>query len=307
MAFSKFIFGLISLMRPLEWSKSFGNMAIAALTTAIVFGVVISPLKFVAGFVAVALLWGGLYTLNDYTDRKADAEHPVKKARAIPSKAVPEKIALAFGIILVFIALSMGFLLNHSLLFLLCLFIMLINQILYTMKPFNFKKRPVLDLISGSLINPAFRFYAGWTLFIPAFNAPIMVLLFILGIQFGGYGLYRMSSREHDKCQNYKSTVVCFGERRIRWLCYFGILLGALAYVFLCLNSFFWQWLPELRWLGFWPKRFFILGLLSLLAFPMYKSAMRNPEKIDMKKMYWMIYLHYLLFIFGLIILFYWF
>jgi 4-hydroxybenzoate polyprenyltransferase len=218
---------------------------------------------------------------------------------------VPAKAALVFSIALILIALEIGFFLNGSFLYLFCLFIMLGNQILYTMKPFNFKKRPVLDLISGSLVNPIFRFYAGWTLFVPAFNAPILVLIFILGLQFGGYGLYRASSKKHDEQMNYKSSVVCFPERRLRWICYVVLLAGGIAYVLLCINSFFWQGIPELRFFGFWPHRFLLLGFLSLFSIPLYKQALTNPQESDMKKMYKILYFHNLLFILGIIILYY--
>ncbi|MDD5163612.1 MAG: UbiA family prenyltransferase [Candidatus ainarchaeum sp.] len=305
MSFFVFIRGLVSLMRPMEWSKSFANMVVAAITAGIVFGIALDPIKFAIGFAGIALLWSGLYALNDYTDRKADALHPIKKARAIPSGRVPAKVALVFSIALVLIALAIGFFINGSFLYLLCLFIMLVNQILYTMKPFNFKKRPVLDLISGSLVNPVFRFYAGWTLFVPAFNAPILALIFILGLQFGGYGLYRVSSTKHDKQMNYKSSVVCFPERKLRWICYIVLLAGGIAYLLLCTNSFFWQWLPGLRFFGFWPHRFLLLGFLSLFSIPLYKPALRNPQESDMKKMYKILYFHNLLFIAGMIILYY--
>jgi len=296
--------GLLRLMRPMEWSKSFGNMVIAAITAAIVANAVLNPVTFLIGFAGVALLWSGLYGINDYTDRKADALHPVKKLRPIPSGSVPAKLGLVFSLALVLIALAIGVFLNGSYFYLVCLGIMLANQILYTMKPFNFKKRPVLDLISGSLVNPTFRFYAGWTLFVSGFNAPILALLFILGIQFGGYGLYRMSSKKHEENLNYKSTSVMFGERKVRWVCYATILAGSFSYLFLCFNSLIWPLFLPLKWLGFWPFRFLSIGLLSLLALPVYKNAMKNPQGIDMKKMYWIIYVHYLLFIAGMLLLF---
>ncbi|MDD5148502.1 MAG: UbiA family prenyltransferase, partial [Candidatus ainarchaeum sp.] len=281
------------------------NMIIAAITASVVLGIALDPVKFAIGFAAVALLWSGLYALNDYTDRKADAQHPIKKARAIPSGRVPAKIALVFAIALILISLEIGFLLNGPFLFLLCLFIMLINQVLYTMKPFNFKKRPVLDLVSGSLVNPVFRFFAGWTLFVPNFNAPILVIVFIVGLQFGGYGLYRVSSRKHDAEMSYNSSVVKFPERRLRWACYYALFFAGFSYILLCFNSMLWPMLPVLKELGFWPLRFLILGALSLFSIPLYRPALTNPEKSDMKKMYKILYVHNLLFIIGMIIL-YW-
>jgi len=283
-------------MRPAEWSKSFGNMAIAAVTAGIVLEAQLSPTRFLIGFASLAMLWSGLYALNDYTDRHADALHPVKKQRAIPSGRVPEKVALVFAFALIFGSLAVAWAIDAGGLFTVCVLAMLANQWLYTMKPFNFKKRPVVDLISGSLINPIFRFYAGWVLFIPMFNAPITVLLFILGIQFGGFGLYRMSSKEHEKKLGLNSSVVLFGEKNLKILAYASLAIGAIMYI-----------ASTLPLLGFavLPVSYFALGLAMLLPLPLYKSALTDPQSIDMSKMYNLIYLHYGAFIIGFILLYF--
>ncbi len=54
MSFFVFIRGLVSLMRPMEWSKSFANMVVAAITAAVVFGIVLDPIKFAIGFAGIA-------------------------------------------------------------------------------------------------------------------------------------------------------------------------------------------------------------------------------------------------------------
>lgn len=286
-----FFYGLLQLMRPLEWSKSFGNMAIAAITAGFVMHAQLAPIRFLVGFAAVALLWSGLYALNDYTDRKADALHSVKKLRPIPSGRIPAKAALAFSLLLIFASLAIAFYIDWAGLFTVCILAMLANQLLYTMKPFCFKKRPVVDLVSGSLVNPIFRFYAGWVLFVPAFNAPLLVLLFILGLQFGGFGLYRMSSKGHEKKLGLKSSVVLFGEKNIKRVAYVSLAVGAISYMLATLTIL--------------PIAYLYWGLAMLLALPLYKTALRNPQEINMKKMYWTIYAQYVVFIIGFILL-YW-
>jgi len=303
----RFLYGIANLMRPLEWSKSLGNMLIAVVFAAIVAGANLSVGIFVIGFASVALLWSGLYALNDFTDWKHDKLHPVKKYRPIPSGAVPPKIALLLAIMLIVFSFYLGFFFNfypYNIFFVLCLGVMLVNQLFYTLEPFCLKKRPVLDLISGSLINPIFRFYAGWVLFIPAFNAPFLILLFILGIQFGGFGLYRMASKDHEKKLNYKSSVVTFGEKNLKKIAYLSLAAGGIAYFFLVLNNniFF----PRIEWLGWLPIRYIWLAVLSLFSLPVYKTALLAPQKINMKKMYWIVYIHYLLFIVGFIVLYLW-
>jgi len=265
-------------------------MAIAAITAGIFLHASLDPIRFAWGFASVALLWSGLYALNDYTDRKADATHPVKKFRAIPSGKVSAKTALAFSILLIFISLSISWLIDGTGLFTICILAMLTNQIMYTMPPFSLKKRPVVDLISGSLVNPIFRFYAGWVLFVPAFNAPISVLLFILGVQFGGFGLYRMASKKHEKKIGLKSSVVLFGEKNMKRIAYAALAIGALSYVYACLTVL--------------PIVYLFWGLAMILALPLYKTALKDPQNINMNKMYWLTYAQYLVFIAGFILIY---
>ncbi len=287
----RFFYGLAKLMRPMEWSKSFGNMAIASITASFFLGIVLNESRFLIGFASVALLWSGLYALNDYTDWKADALHPDKKRRAIPSGLVPAKIALLFSIALIVLSLGIAFFLVKSVLFIACILAMLANQWLYTMKPWNLKKRPVVDLVSGSLVNPIFRFYAGWVLFVPAFNAPLQVLLFILGIQFGGFGLYRMYSKEHEKKLGLKSSVVLFGEKNLKRISYAALAVGALSYIASTLTAL--------------PLKYLVWGLAMVLAAPLYKTALKKPQDIEHRPMYRLTYFHYLFFIAGFIALYY--
>ena len=291
--------GLIDLMRLPEWSKSLGNMLIAAVMAGFFANISINFSYVLYGFFSVGFLWSGLYTLNDWTDRAHDALHSVKKNRAIPSGKVSPNLALFFSIFLILLSFAIGFTINF--LFILCLLTMLLNQFLYTLKPFNFKKRPVLDLISGSLINPIFRFYAGWVLFVPAFNAPWLVLIFILGFQFGGYTVYRLASQMHEKKLDYKSSVVVFGEKSVRIIACLGIVLGALAFFGMLATNFF----PNFQFLGILPVRYFWLAVLSLAGLPLYWTALKNPQKMDLKKMYHLVYIHYTLFILGFVVLYF--
>ncbi len=285
-----FLYGLLQLMRPLEWSKSFGNMLIAAVTAGLWTFAEIDPTRFLVGFASLALLWSGLYALNDYTARFADALHPEKKKRAIPSGRVLANVALIFSLVLIAASIIIAVYLNGNSLFLVCVLAMLLNQIMYTMKPFSLKKRPVVDLISGSLVNPVFRFYAGWVLFVPAFNAPWQVLLFILGIQFGGFGLYRMYSKEHEKRLGLKSSVVLFGERNLKKIAYVSLAIGALSYIYAAFTVL--------------PIRYLFLGLAMLLFVPFYKTALKRPQEINHKKMYWLVYVQYLVFLAGFLLLY---
>lgn len=300
-----FLKGIVELMRPAEWSKSLLNMAIAVAFAGFMYNISFSYELFLLGAASVCLLWSGLYTLNDYTDRFEDAAHPLKKIRAIPSGRVPASFALFLSISLIAISFSLGFLIAFStknFLFIICLLAMLINQILYTMKPFNFKKRPIVDLISGSLVNPTFRFYAGWTLFVPHLNAPPLALLFIMGLQFGGYGIYRLMSEEHDKNRKYRSSVALYGDR-LKPIFYASLAISVFAFFFACANS-----IINIPGIGALPLRYLILVFLSALPAPYYLHVLKNPKNVDNVKSYRLIYrllyVHSFLFMLGFLLLY---
>jgi len=285
-----------SMTRPLEWSKTLANMVLGAFLA--VQGLPDIGL-FLIGFIAAGpLLWSGLYILNDITDIEKDKKHPIKKHRPLPSGFVSKNLALAFALILILASLAIGY--SISFFFFVCLVAMLVNQSLYTLKPFRLKERPVLDLISGSMINPLFRFFSGWTLFALNFNAPLLFLLFIVGIQFSGFTLYRLSGKKIEKKLGYKSSVIVFKEKTLKNLAYAAGIIGALSYVLITLTQDF---LPSLAFLGSLPLMFIWLAVLSAFAAPLYAQAVLKPEKMDLKKMYNLIYIHNILFIIGFVLL----
>ncbi len=299
------------LVRPLEWSKTFGNMVFGYLIALFVSDgfVVFSNFDFflfLTAFIAVGpFLWGGLYALNDLTDFHNDKKHSVKSSRPLASGKISEKNTFIFSLILIFLSLLTGFfffVFLNNFLFLFCLLAMLFNQILYTVKPFRFKSLPFLDLISGSVINPFFRFYAGWVLVFQSFNAPLLILIFVVGIQFAGFALYRLNSRGHEKELGYKSSIVVFGEKKILFVSYAVGLIAVFSFVLMTLTKCFF---PDLIFLGTLPSKFLWLVVLSIILLPLYLQALSDPQKMDIKKMHRIMYFHNLAFIFGFILLFF--
>ena len=298
-SFTQRLMGFLELLRPLEWSKTLMNLLFGSFLAVQALPNV--PLM-ILGFIAAGpLLWGGLYALNDVTDASKDLLHPVKKFRPIPSGKVPKNFALLISIIFILAALVIGYFIN--IFFLACLIVMILNQLLYTLKPFRLKEKPVLDIVSGSMINPLFRFFAGWTLFVQNFSAPILFLVFIVGLQAGGYTLYRLSGKETEKKLGYKSSVTVFGEKTMKLVAYVLAGIGILAFVLITLSIFLQSFFPTLISLGNLPFKFAALWILSIFAIPLYAKAVLDPQKMDMKKVYRLIYIHNLLFLIGFIIL----
>jgi len=299
----------LELLRPLEWSKTLAGMIFGALLA--LFAGLIIPIPnflglpniilFIIGFViAGPLLWGGLYTLNDLSDIEKDKQHSIKKNRPLPSGRIKPLHAWIVSIAFVLIALILGFFINIY--FFICLLAMLFNnQVLYSAQPFRFKERLGFDLVSGSMINPLFRFLAGFSLFASSFFAPILFILFVVGIQFGGYTLYRLSGKKVEKQLGYKSTVVLVPEKIVKSLAYSGIAISILAFIAMIL-------LPlagiKNQLLGFLPLRFAWLVILSAFLVPFYLKALKDPQHMDMKRIYRLIYYHNLLFLLGFVILF---
>lgn len=295
---------LLELMRPLEWSKNIMNMVLGSFL-AIYFlngkfesGLFDIPLFFIA-IGAVILLWSGLYALNDFTDWKKDSMHPIKKLRPIPSKRITPKKALVFAVILIIASFFIAAMTKNNVL-LASMGIMLANQFFYTMPVTRFKERPVLDLISGSIINPIFRFYSGWGLFANTFNAPILYLVFVVGLQFGGYTLYRLGSKGFEKQLKMNSSASMMNEKRLKKLAYLGIGISGLVFLLMALNRF----IPMIKPFGILPLRFLSLFAISLLLAPLYYNSMRHPTKMNLEKTHKLLYYHLWLFILGIVLLF---
>ncbi|MEK6959523.1 MAG: UbiA family prenyltransferase [Nanoarchaeota archaeon] len=293
------IAGFVELGRPMEWSKSILNMMLALLMAFYVYQAGVNLWTFVAGFFSVAALWSGLYALNDWTDWKIDLIHPVKRNRPIPSGKVSPLQGLIFAVLLVLISFGIAFALNKALL-VVCLFAMVVNQYLYTIEPFRFKSRKGLDMISGSMVNPFFRYMSGLVLFVPPaalFSqiTPILPLLFVIGIQFSGYSLYRLFSKSHDKLVHMKSTVALVPEQKVKLMSYSVILIAVVSYMLMFINFFFFKF----EWLGFIPGQYLYPIAIALIFLPFMREAIMDPVKANMKSQYRIIYIMTMIFIFG--------
>lgn len=298
----KCIIGLVRLTRPIEWSKTFLNMIFGAVFALSGLGIVsvISGLPnlllFLWGFIITGpLLWGGQYMLNDWTDREKDKLHPTKKNRAIPDGAVPAKIALFFSLLLILGALALSATVN--LFFFAVLLLMFANQSLYTLPPFRLKERKIVDLISGSVVNPLFRFLAGWSLFSPALSLEnlasvpwIIVAMFVL-MQFGGYTLYRMSGRKTEEKLGYKSSVVAIKRKKVLSLAYSSLALGITLFAVSCI-------------IGPLKPHFLALLLLAVPLAPFIFRSARNPEEVNIEKAYYVLYAPAVIFIIAFLALY---
>lgn len=174
---------LLKSMRPRQWTKN------AFLFTALVFDrkLTYGPavVRTLLGFVLFCLLSGAVYLLNDIFDREADAQHPEKRHRPIPSGALPLPVAWAAAVLLPLFGLPFSFVLSPA-------FGMVSGayyglMVLYT---FWLKHVPLIDVFviaAGFLL----RVVAGITLFhVERFSPWLYVVTLMLSL-FIGFGKRR--------------------------------------------------------------------------------------------------------------------
>lgn len=136
--------GYLKLARPGQWVK---NLFVLA---GPFFGMkLLSPwdiLLAVGGFLAFCVLSSGVYSLNDWADRHADAVHPTKRERPIPSGTVSPGGALTFGIVLIVLGLFGSFVLSFQF-GMVALGYLLLN-IFYSIA---FRRMVILDVLSVAM------------------------------------------------------------------------------------------------------------------------------------------------------------
>lgn len=95
----------------------------------------------VAGFIGFSLIASGVYILNDYRDRKEDAQHPVKKDRPLASGKVSVRVAFTLMGGVVAAGLIIFAFLDKYAFYLVTAYVFL--NILYT---FRLKHIPIIDI-----------------------------------------------------------------------------------------------------------------------------------------------------------------
>ncbi|PIU63326.1 hypothetical protein COS83_00800 [archaeon CG07_land_8_20_14_0_80_38_8] len=150
---------LFKLMRPQQWFKS----------ASVLFGVSVllfnNGLSFdylwriLLAIVSVLLLSSSVYVLNDIADFEKDKLHPIKKNRPIASSKVSINQALLLFALLFLASFGMLYFLNPFLVLIGSL--MIVNNLIYSFRPFRLKDIPVLDVLCAAL-NFSLRVLIGW-------------------------------------------------------------------------------------------------------------------------------------------------
>lgn len=197
------------------WASKTLNMYLLALVYFYFSGLVITnPYKILSGLIMVCLLWGALYSLNDYTDIESDCRNPQKQDRAFVNKEINKKLVLSFiGIIILSIFIISILFFPWS--FTIILVLMFLNQIIYTLPPFRLKNTSLAPFTSTAT-NSVLRTASCCVLLGNIFIVPLSVYIFIYIAGLGTYLLYK------DKNKLYLLITMFSGMIILVYILYFG-------------------------------------------------------------------------------------
>jgi len=134
------------------------------------------------------LLYGGIYILNDVSDREFDRVHPRKKQRVVPSERISVSAAVSLAAALVALGLGAALWVGHM--FALACVSVFVNNLLYSFGP-RLKNRLYLGLLSCSLNYPL-RFLAGSSI-VSLGGGEAAPALLLMAIALNGFSAYRVS------------------------------------------------------------------------------------------------------------------
>ena len=208
-------------LRPRGWIGAFISVAIGAsfaldqLTLQVI-------VKLLETFLVLGpLTASALYIINDIYDQELDIKHPYKRSRAITAGEVSIMECLIISGILVVMGLTLGYLINKILIFIILLMVLL--QVLYSVPPFRLKDSKV-DFIFGGPLNHALRLCAGWSLFRPLTEAPVIFFSGLVSIICIPYIYYKIIHKHLSISK--KSLVSVWNEMQIGLLISLLLLCG---------------------------------------------------------------------------------
>jgi len=174
---------LIKAMRPRQWTKN-GFVFFGLIFDKQLFR--LEPfLRTLEGFFLFCLISSAVYLFNDIADVEADRNHPKKKFRPIASGKLPIPVAVTVALLLIVVALPLGYLLSPV--FALILGLYLVTNLLYSRWLKHVSILDVLIVSSGFV----FRVGAGVALITVERFSPWLYMITILFSLYIGLGKRR--------------------------------------------------------------------------------------------------------------------
>lgn len=169
---------LLKTMRPRQWTKN--GFVFAALVFDKQLFLPDPFLRTLAGFALFCLISSSVYIFNDLADVEADRQHPQKRNRPIASGRLPVPAAWTAGILLVALALALGYWLAPEFAFVIGVYLLI--NLLYSKWLKHVPIVDVLILASGFVL----RVGAGVTLIhVERFSPWLYVVMTLLSLYLG--------------------------------------------------------------------------------------------------------------------------
>lgn len=208
-------------LRPRGWIGAFISIAIGV-SFAVDHLTLQAIIKLVETFLILGPLTASpLYIINDIYDQELDIKHPYKRKRTVTSGEVSILECLIISGILLVMGLTLGYLINKILIFIILLMVLL--QLLYSVPPFRLKDSKV-DFLFGGPLNHALRLFAGWSLFRALPEAPFIFFSGLVSIICIPYIYYKIIHKHLSISE--KSLVSVWNEMQIGLLISLLLLCG---------------------------------------------------------------------------------
>jgi 4-hydroxybenzoate polyprenyltransferase len=269
--------GLLDAARPEYWLKPLAVMWVAS-TYAL--GDFPDLSRFLYGFLIVGpMLWGGLYILNDITDKNEHSQHPLKRFRPFSAGIVDVQTGTHVSALMIGLALLLGLPLGIP--FTSCLLLMCLKQLAYCLPGVRLKEKFFWDVVSGSLGNASLRFAAGWFLFSNSLEMPLLLLFFGECLQLAGFFVNRLHANYGSGIERrlqYASTTANLSAGRFKVI--IAICGGAamISFILLSLNGHY-HILPEI--LGQLPVQSLVVFAFVLFCLPFLARTVRLAERFS--------------------------
>ena len=260
----KVLLGLLESAKPDYWLKPLAVMLVAS-TYAL--GDFPDFSRFLYGFFIVGpLLWGGLYILNEITDKEEHSRHPLKRQRPFSAGVVDVSMGIWVSSVMIGLALFLGLLLGKW--FALCLVLMCLKQLAYCLPGVRLKERRLWDVISGSAGNASLRFAAGWFLFSNSLEMPLLLLFLAECLQLAGFFVSRLHANHGngiDPPLHYRNSTSHLSASQLKTMIGICGSAAVFSFILLALNGPY-RILPPL--LGELPIQSLSILLIFLFCLP---------------------------------------
>jgi 4-hydroxybenzoate polyprenyltransferase len=206
--------GLAVYWRSLRWRSWIGWLFFFGLGSTLF---VIPSYNLLPIAISFSIVTGAIFVLNQYFDRKSDIMNPKKRHLPLAAGELTPKQSSTLFVSLFAIGLLVTALVDYTLLFLFVTYIGV--GIVYSTPPLNFKKRPIIDLLTVGVGSGIVPFLIGMQVSNQLFNESLLPLILICIVplflfQIASHIFQAIGDYEADKEEKITTFVVRYGKEK---------------------------------------------------------------------------------------------